>query len=173
MLSEYQNKLARIKLGLEPKTTGAKPRKAIAKKSPKRIEEEKAEKIRLGGDDTELVKWYKARMKQMTGRCNETGMKTETHIYAYAIMSICHLLDKRDAKCPSVKTHPFNWIELAPDIHTMFDRSSWEERELMGCWETIRDRLILIYPNLDPAERRHFPESVLKYMEKTNQFKKQ
>jgi hypothetical protein len=135
--------------------------------SDKKAAKIKAEKERLGGDDTELIKWYKARMKQMSGRCNETGLKTETRIYAYAIMSICHLLDKRDTKCPSVKTHPFNWIELAPDVHTMFDKATWKEREMMGCWETIRDRLILVYPSLAESERRHFPESVLNYMNKS------
>lgn len=146
----------------------AKPKKVyqIPKKSAKKLQQEKDEKERLGGDDTELVKWYKARMKQMSGRCNETGMKTETRIYAYAIMSICHLLDKRETKCPSVKTNPWNWIELAPDVHTMFDKANWEEREQMGCWETVRDRLILVYPSLAENERRHFPESVLKHMQK-------
>lgn len=163
-MSYSREQYNRIKLELEPKTTGAKPKKQIPRESEKRKKEKAEEKERLGGDDTELVKWYKARMKQMTGRCNETGMKTETKIYAYAIMSICHLLDKRDTVCPSVKTHPLNWIELAPDIHTMFDKASWEEREMMGCWETIRDRLIAIYPSIDQKERRHFPSSVLNYM---------
>lgn len=131
----------------------------VSEKRKKKIEQEKQER---GEGDTDLQKWYRARMKQMTGRCNETGMKTETKIYQYAIMSICHLLPKRDNMCPSVKTHPLNWIELCPDMHTMYDNANWEEREMMGCWETIRDRLILVYPDLAENERRHFPESVLK-----------
>lgn len=164
----YQDDMERLRKAREPKPK--KVYKGIPRKSAKKIAAEKEEKERLGGDDTDLVKWYKSRMKQMSGRCNETGMKVETKIYAYAIMSICHLLDKRDTKCPSVKIHPMNWIELAPDVHTMFDKATWEEREQMGCWETIRDRLILVYPDLAQEERRHFPQQVLDYMEKNKPF---
>lgn len=140
----------------------------IPKKSEKKIKEEADEKERLGGDDSQLVKWYKGRMKQLTGRCAETGLVTETKIYQYAIMSICHLLPKR--LCPSVMYHPLNWIELNVDVHYKFDNSKWEEIEKWGCYETIRDRLIMVYPDLDPSERRHFPESVANYMRKNDVF---
>lgn len=167
-LSEYQNKLNRIKLGLEPKTTGPKPKKPIPKISPQKRAAMKQEREDRGDNDTELQKWFKARIKQLTGHCAECGLKTETKNYQYAILSVCHILAKRPAVCPSVKIHPFNFIELCPYHHDQLDKANWREIELWGCWETIRDRLVMVYPDLDPAERRFFPQSVLKYM-KTNE----
>lgn len=163
----YRQRLALIRQGLAEKTTGAKPRKAIAKVSEKKKKEIEAEKERLGGNDSELVRWYKSKMKQMYGVCSETGLKTETKIYAYAIMSICHILPKATVK--SLATHPFNWIELNCDFHKKFDAMSWEEREKLGCWPNIFQRLLLMYEHCDPSEKRHFPESVHKFFEsKTN-----
>jgi hypothetical protein len=146
-----------------------KKKYSIPKISEKRKKKLAAEKELRGGDDTELVKWYKGRMKVMGERCNECGHKIENRVYQFAIMSICHLLPKRKNMCPSVSTHPLNWIALCPDHHNMYDGASWEERELMGCWETVRDRLIHVYESLDESEKRHFPESVLKYI-KENSF---
>ncbi|WP_337899636.1 hypothetical protein, partial [Mesomycoplasma ovipneumoniae] len=114
------------------------------------------------------LKWYKRCVKMLTGHCAETGLKTETKIFQYAIMSVCHILPK--ASCKSVATHPCNWIELNVDFHKKFDAMSWEEREQLGCWPEIRDRLIHVYQDLAEDEKRHFPESVLKYMEENNPF---
>lgn len=133
----------------------------VSKKRAAKIAEEKKER---GDDDTEKQKWFRNRIKQMTGYCAETGLKTETKIYQYAIMSICHILAQR--LCPSVALHPWNFIELNVDFHFKFDQMSWEEKEKLGCWPIIKERLIAIYPSLDPMEHRHFPESVLKKIDK-------
>jgi len=141
----------------------------IPKKSAKKLEKEKNEREERGDNNTDLQKWFKARIKySMKGVCEETGLKTETHVYQYAIMSCCHILEKRN--CPSVMYHPQNFIELIPDMHHKFDNISWEEREKWACWPVIRDRLIMVYPDLDPSERRFFPESVLKYMKSIEPF---
>ena len=145
-----------------------KDKKPIAKKSAKRLEKEKKEAKERGDGDTEKQKWFRARIRQMTGFCAETGLKTETKIYRYAIMSICHILSQEH--CPSVKLHPANWIELNCDFHHKFDAMSWEEREQLGCWPIIQERLIHVYDHLDPSERRHFPDSVLKYIEENKPF---
>lgn len=138
----------------------------INKVSPKRAAKIAAEKEARGDDDTDLVKWYKNRIKQLTGRCAECGNVTETKVYQYAIASVCHLLAKRPAVCPSVKIHPLNWIELCPYHHDQLDKANWKEIESWGCWDTIRGRLIAVYGDVAPEERRHFPESVYKYMQK-------
>lgn len=145
------------------KTPAPKKNYAIPKKSAKKIAQEKAEKERLGGDDTDLVKWYKARIKQMSGRCAETGLLTETKIYAYAIMSICHILPKEN--CKSVMYHPLNFIELNCDFHKKFDAMSWEEREQLGCWPIIFERLCVVANDISREEYRHLPDSVKKWME--------
>jgi hypothetical protein len=137
----------------------------LSEKRAKKLEEQKKER---GDGDTEKQKWFKNRIKQMSGRCNETGLKTETKIYLYAIRSICHILPQES--CKSVQFHPLNWIELNIDFHVKFDAMSWQEREKMGCWPVIMERLIMIYPDLDPLEHRHFPESVLDYINKHEPF---
>lgn len=148
----------------------SKEKKPIAKVSPKRQAKLDAEAKERGDGDSELQKWYRAKMKQMGERCYWCGCKVENKVYQYAIFSICHILEKRDTLCPSVKTHPLNWITLCPDHHTEFDKMNWEEREKLGFWETVRDRLVMVYPDLAVEERRHFPDSVLDYMEKNKPF---
>lgn len=143
---------------------------SIPKKSAKKIAKEAAEKQARGGDDSELVRWFKAKIKISSGYCSWCGCKVEKHIFNYAVMTVAHLLDKRDTVCPSVKTHPLNFIILCPDHHSQFDRMNWEERQTLGFWETIRDRLVYVYPDLAPAERRHFPESVLTYIQQNEPF---
>lgn len=167
-MSDYFERMKLIKLGLLPKESGAKPKKTIPKISEKRKKEMADEKKFRGDEDTELVKFMKRCIKQFTGYCLETGLKTETRIYKYAICSVCHILSRQ--QCKSVQYHPLNWIELEPGFHVKFDKMSWEEREKLGCWPVIQQRLIMIYPDLHPSERRHFPDSVLKYMEKNEPF---
>lgn len=163
-----EDRLAR-KNGLAPKLPTKKEKKPLKKVSDKRKKELEEEKKERGGEDTELQKWFKARIKHsMTGHCEETGLRTETKVYQYAIMSCCHILEKRN--CPSVMYHPLNFLELIPDMHHKFDNISWEEREKWACWPTVMERLILMYPDLAPEERRFFPESVVKYMENNNPF---
>jgi len=142
----------------------------IPKKSLKRVAQEKLEKEQRGDGDTELQKFFKSAMKRMVGECLWCGARTETKNYSHAIFSICHLLDKRDTKCPSVKTHPLNWIELCADHHQMFDGMNWEKREMLGFWDVIRDKLVMVWPDLAASEQRHFPDSVRKFMTDNNPF---
>ena len=165
----YFERMKLIKLGLLPKEAVAKKKKPIKKVSDKKAKEIKEERDNRGGDETELVKWFRRCVKMMSGYCAETGLKTETKIFQYAVMSIAHLIPKSKAK--SVATHPLNWIELNVDFHHKFDAMSWEEREKLGCWPIIHDRLVMIYPDLSEEDKRHFPESVLRYIENNKPFK--
>lgn len=136
-----------------------------------KISEKRKQKLAAAKDengDTELVRFFKSAMKRMTGYCTETGLRTETKIYRYAIMSICHILPKRF--CKSVATHPCIWIEMIPDKHHEWDNISWEEREKWSNWPVVRDKLVMVYPDLAEDERRHFPQQVLDYMEKNKPF---
>ncbi len=163
----YTQSLADIRNGFAPKTTGAKPKKPLKKVSDKKKKEMAEEKKLRGDEDTDLVKWYKRQIKFMD-LCEESGLRLETHIYKYAIMSVCHILPK--STCPSVAIHPLNRVFLVPDLHFKFDSSSWEEREKWACWPVVRDRLVMIYPDIAPEERRHFPESVINFMENNKPF---
>lgn len=166
----YQNERMLRKAGILPPLATKKEKKPIAKKSEKKLAQEMAEKEALGGEDTLLVKWFRNKMKLMIGHCAECGLATETHVYKYAINSICHILPKRDTVCPSVKYHPSNWIELCPHHHDQFDKQGWEEKEKWGSWYIVKQRLISLYPDLAENEKRHFPESVRKFIEETEPF---
>lgn len=165
----YRELLNQIRNGDAKKTTGPKEKRPIAKQSEKKKAEVAAEREARGGDDTELVKFMKRAIGQMTGYCAETGLRTETKIYKYAINSVCHILSRQH--CKSVQYHPLNWIELDPGFHVKFDKMSWEERERLGCWPLMRERLISIWEDLAPTERRHFPDSVRKFIEDNDHFK--
>jgi len=145
-----------------------KPTYSIPKKSAKRLKKEAEEKQERGDDDTELVKWFKNRIKQLTGHCSECHARTETKVYQYAIYSVCHILEKRANKFPSVKTHPLNFIELCPDHHNIFDKATWEEREMMGCWNIVWKRLLMVYDSIDKSELHHIPTELRERIEKAN-----
>ena len=165
----YSERLRLIKLGLLPKEAVAKPKKAIKRVSDKKAAALAAEKEGRNGEETDLQKWYRKCVKQFTGYCLETGLRTETRIFEYALMSVAHILPK--STCPSVATHPLNWIELNVDFHKKFDAMSWEEREKLGCWPVIRERLIHVWLHLAEAERRHFPHSLRQWIENNEPFK--
>lgn len=165
----YSERYRLIKLGLLPKEAVKKQPKPIAKKSLKKIAEEKEERASRGTDgETQLTKWFKLQMRMMPEYCEETGLKLETKIYKYAIMSICHILPK--ATCKSVALHPLNRMFFNVDFHQKFDAMSWEEREQLGCWKEIRERLIMMYDQIDQSELRHFPSSVREYIEENEPF---
>lgn len=138
----------------------------IPKISKKKAEKEKKEREERGDNDTELQAFFKQAMGKMTGYCAECGARTETHVYQYAIFSICHILEKRPTVCPSVATHPANWIELCPDHHTAFDKANWDEKEKWGCWQDVLKKLIILEPSVAQEERRHLPEQLFKALNK-------
>jgi hypothetical protein len=120
----YSERYRLIKLGLLPKEAVKKQPKPIAKKSVKKIAEEKEERASRGPDgDTELQKFMKNAIKRMRGVCSETGLRTETKIFKYACMSIAHILPRQKVK--SVQYHPLNWVELDVGMHVKFDKMSW------------------------------------------------
>ena len=132
----------------------------LRKKSLKKQKEEREDKKLRAGGDTELVKWYKARQKEMSGICSECGKPTTTSVYELAIHSICHLLAKRKSVAPSVACHELNWMEYCPDCHYKFDNSAWEVLATWKSWPEVKERLISIHPFLAEDERRHFPEII-------------
>lgn len=170
----YFERMKLIKLGLLPKEAVPKTKKPIAKISDKKKKELKEAKDKETGE-TELVKWFKGRMKYMGYSCKECGILVETNDYKHAIHHIAHILPKRDTMCPSVALHPLNFVTLCQHHHDLFDSYSyddkgWAEREKWACWPLVRERLIMLYSDLAPDERRHFPESVRKYIEENEPF---
>jgi hypothetical protein len=148
-----------------------KNRKSISQKHIERMKElNKGNGEVVVKEDSDLVKWFKARMKMMRGSCAECNSLTNTKEYKYAINSIAHLVGKRKSVAPSVALHPLNWIELCENCHTQYDKSSWEEIELWDCWGTIKERLLMVANDITPNEERHLPDSVRKYIIENDPF---
>ena len=162
----YNERLRLIKLGRLPKEAVAKKRKPINKVSEKKRKEMQEAKDEAG--DTELVRWFRGRIKVMGKNCCECGMKVETGIYQYAIMHIAHLLEKRSNMFPSTRFHPLNFITLCVDHHHYYDNVGWEDREKMAIWPLVYERLVMIFPSIDPIELRHFPTWLRDKLEKDN-----
>lgn len=160
-LSEYQQKLNRIKLGQEAKTTGPKPKKYIPKVSKKRAAENKAAK-EVGGDG-EMDLFFQAMRKKMSGRCLFCNGKSQRDNDENFFFSIAHLLPKRPINqggFPSVGTNPDNWIELCyynESCHQNFDTGqiTWEFIKDSKEWEIIKEKLLNVLPLVAPEERKH------------------
>lgn len=141
-----------------------KPRKPIAKKSKKKIQQEAEEKVvRIGGGN-ELDRWFQARRKEMTGKCAHCLEKTTKHQDQWFKCSIAHILPKSLFK--SVKTHPLNWVELCfwkNNCHANYDNHILDITEL-NCYDLVIERFIAMYPDIDPKERKYIPDTLLQYI---------
>jgi len=142
-----------------------KARKPIAKKSAKKATQEsiaKDVKEKTGGG--ELERWFQARRKEMSGYCSHCGKKTTKHQDKWFRSSIAHILPKRLFK--SVATHPLNWVELCfweNNCHGNYDNYAIDVIE-MNCYDLIIERFIVIYPDIDPKERKYIPSTLLQYV---------
>ena len=147
-----------IKLGLAEKTTGAKPKKYLPKKSPKKIKEEAAQKE--AGTESALDRWFEDRRQEMTGRCALCNSKSEKDNNDTYRRSIHHLLDKRKTMFPSLAVHPDNFLEVCfygnschQNIHN--GTISWELLYDSKEWGIIRDKLLILLPLCTMEERKN------------------
>lgn len=154
-LSNYQKQLARIKNGQEAKTTGPKPRKPIAKKSAKKIVEEKeARKQRGGEDETFKEKWFKARRKELVGVCQcGCARKSSKHENDHFRSSIAHIFPK--AKFISVALHPLNYVErnFWDGCHARMDQMGLNKWPMYADWEDIKAKFHELAPLLTVEEK--------------------
>ena len=129
----------------------------VFKKARKPLPKRKRGDISTG--DSDLVKWYKARMLDMECSCEWCGKKVNNTVYEKAIFSICHILAKRKTVCPSVATHPLNFITLCPDHHAMFDKMNWEEKKQLPFWDKIKSKIDAMRPHVSKNELRDLPDN--------------
>jgi len=150
-MSYFEN-LRLQKLGLAPKTTGAKPKKPLRKVSVKKAAEMKEQKV---SGDSKLDLWFIERRKEMTGTCAECGGKTGKDDDKFYRHSICHLLPKRETMFPSIAINNLNWIELCfwgNSCHSKFD-SSFERAATMRIWPFVMKQVNVLYPMLTNEEK--------------------
>lgn len=131
-----------------------KSRKPIAKKSAKRISQEKEYKKQLAGDDTLKEQWFKARRREMVGVCQcgcaEPSQRDSDVMFRG---SAAHIFPKRIFE--SVMYHPLNWVErrvIGGCHHNMDDRSLdlWPG---MADWDDIKEKFYILAPLLTDEER--------------------
>ena len=143
-----------------------KKKYSIPKKSAKKLKQEAEEKELQGGNPTELDIWFAERRKELKGKCDFCGGKTEKFNNETYRFSIAHLLAKREAMFPSVATHPANYLELCyygNSCHTNFDNSiiTWELLKDSKEWDLIVGKFKEIYPFIDQCERKNIPSILL------------
>lgn len=153
-LSEYQKQLALIRSGQAPKTTGPKPKKPIAKQSPKKKAELKEQKEALAGDDSQKEKWFKNRRKEMIGICQcGCGKPSQKKDDMYFRHSACHIFPK--SKFESIQYNKLNFVERAffGGCHSVMDDTSMDKWPNMADWEDVKEKFHQIAPLLTPEER--------------------
>ena len=112
-----------------------------------------AHKVRIaqkevdGGNDQDT--WYLLRRYQMKGFCSEAGCTSSTNPKSdeYFRWSICHIVPK--SLCPSVATHPENFIELCWQHHSEFD-ATFDKAAAMKCFAEAK-RKFELFKDLIPA----------------------
>ena len=155
-----QQRLAR-KNGTAPMLE-KKKQQPIAKVSEKQKEKLKDEKPKRN----KQMAWFEKKVKCMQGRCMECGAPINKNVYAFAIMTIAHVLPKRDNQFPSVATHEDNSLELCVEngCHQTYDRS-WEDAAQMKVWPLALSKIIIMYPAIATSERQHLPDSIRQEIE--------
>lgn len=148
----YFRKLQLIKQGLMAKEAVPKPKKAIAKKSAKKILEEKEQKE--SGTDGEMDKFFERNRKKMVGVCQcGCSQKSQKNDDTFYRGSISHVFPKRIFK--SIATNDLNWVERAMfgGCHSVMDDTSMDRWVNFADWEDIKERFHELAPLLTDDER--------------------
>ncbi len=137
----------------------------VSEKKKKKLAEQAKERTSDG--DTYLDAWFKARRKEMTGRCVLCQGKTERDNDETYKRSIHHLFDKREKMYPSVALNPDNWLEVCyygnschANIHNAI--ITWELLRDSAEWEIILAKFKKVYPYMAEEEKRNLPDVLLK-----------
>lgn len=131
-----------------------KVRKAIPKKSAKKIAQEKEQKELLGDNDTLKEQWFKARRKEMVGCCQcGCGKPSQKKDDMYFRHSIAHVFNKKDFQ--SIMYHPLNWVERAfwGGDHTNMDEGGMDKWVNMADFDDIVEKFHVLVPLLTDKEK--------------------
>lgn len=140
-----------------------KPRKAIAKKSAKKLKQEAEEKKGIKDPSAEKERWFQDRRREMVGFCKNCNKPSFKNSHEYFRCSIAHILAKRKSMFPSVATNCDNWIELCWDCHQNLDNCILDLTEL-SCWDEVIVKFQKIYPFIAQEEKKRIPDILLQYI---------
>lgn len=111
--------------------------------------------------DPVLDKWFKEQRLLMTGNCMHCGSPTTKYDNFFYKFSIAHIFPKAYFK--SIRTHPKNALELCfwgNSCHTNYDNGILTI-EKMNCYDTIKERIIALFPHIDPCEHWRIPDNFM------------
>lgn len=184
-MSYSREQYQRIKLGLEEKTTKAKPKKAIPKISAKKKAENALEKeaylksrenISVPRGTLEILslnQWFDYHMEHSEPVCSECGSRQDwVKQPGYEkIWKACqaHVLPKKKTYgFPSIAANIDNHIVLFPSWgghlcgdHGFYD-SNWFNASTMNVWPQIVEKFKKLYPLISKVELKNIPEQLLK-----------
>lgn len=149
-MSQYleQRRMQKI-TGVVP--SSKKEPKPIAKKSAKRIAQEKEEG---GAEAKEKEAWFQARRKDLVGTCQcGCGEPSQKKDDLYFRHSIAHIFPKK--KFHSIKYHKLNFVERAffGGCHGVMDDTSMAKWPNMADWEDIKAKFHILSPLLTKKEK--------------------
>lgn len=150
----YRKRLELIRNGMAEKTTKAKEKKPIAKKSEKRLKKEAEEKEK--GTDGNMDLFFERMRKKMTGVCQcGCGEKSQKNDDTFYRNCICHIFPKRIFK--SIADHELNWVERTfwGGHHSNMDNRSMDLWPKFADWEDIKERFHQLAPLLTEEERKN------------------
>lgn len=158
-----------------------KARKPIAKKSAKKLRQEKEDAALLKEAremgkpvDGDKEQWFQDRMRENDPVCWECGFRANwLKLPEYEkIWRACqaHIIPKSKNQFPSVATHPLNHMVLFPSWgghlcghHGEYD-SSWFNATTMKVWPKAVERFKQFELSIAHNERRKLPEQLLQYL---------
>lgn len=158
MTDKYFQELQSKAMGLAaPKEE--KPVRKISRMSEKR----KAELE----DNKQSDAWFKARHREMTGKCLVCGGKTCKGMDEYK-NSVAHLFPK--AYFESIKWHEENWIELCfygCSCHTNFDNKilTLEDLQVTPAWPELVRKTKILYSLMTSKEQGRVPDILIQEIE--------
>lgn len=145
---------------------GTKRQVAIKNRNRKNALSRDLHKVQNAVGSDELKRWFEDCRKEMTGVCQNCGKPSSRDSDGFFKFSIAHILQK--AYFPSVKTHPYNWIELCfwgeNSCHHNLDHGSLDLIEL-ACFDQVITKFVAMYPSIAEKEKRRIPSGLLQYLE--------
>lgn len=155
----YLEERNKRKLGLLPKMEFKKPKKPIAKKSEKKIQEEKEAKF-VGGEN-DLDRWFDDIKNYHCGKAGGCNcMECKQWIpEPYMRHATAHLLPKKIFK--SVATHPKNYLILGAGCGCHDKTHTISKFVKMKIWPEAKKRILEMMPLLPMDELRRISNQLL------------
>lgn len=101
--------------------------------------------------DKALERFFTMAVSACQGKCQNCGATFEPQK-----LNVAHILPK--SKFDSVKTHPFNWIELCWICHTNYDNRGWIAASQMPVFALAKKRFELFMDSITDEEFHKIPE---------------